>query len=83
VAKPDYTKVKTYADKALAVKVDDPLANYAEAVALTGIWAQVSHKDSDKTAAKDYAAKGAQYARAAGNEALALQIESFVKTNLK
>lgn len=83
VAKPDYTKVKTYADKALAVKSDDPLANYAEAVALTGIWAQVSHKDSDKASARAYAAKGAQYARAAGNEALALQIEAFVKNNLK
>jgi hypothetical protein len=82
-ATPDYTKVKAYADKALAIKPDDALANYAEAVAYTGTFFKVSHKDSDKQLANSYAQKAITYARAAGNEALALSIESFVKTNLK
>jgi hypothetical protein len=81
--KPDYTKIKSYADKALAIKPDDALANYAEAVAYAGTFITVSHKDADKQSANAYAQKAIQYARAAGNEALALSIESFVKTNLK
>ena len=83
VEKPDYAKVKAYADKALAIKSDDALANYAEAVAYTGIYYTGGKKDADKASANSYAAKAIQYARAAGNEALALAVESFVKTNLK
>ncbi|HEY8322698.1 MAG TPA: energy transducer TonB [Candidatus Baltobacteraceae bacterium] len=82
-AKPDYAKVKAYADKAIAIKPDDALANYAEAVAYTGMYYSGGKKDADKASANSYAQKAIQYARAAGNEALALAVESFVKTNLK
>jgi len=82
-AKPDYAKVKAYADKAIALKPDDALANYAEAVAYTGMYYSGGKKDADKASANSYAQKAIQYARAAGNEALALAVESFVKTNLK
>ncbi len=82
-AKPDYVKIKAYADKAIALNPDDALANYAEAVAYTGTFYTVSHKDADKVSANSYAQKAITAARKAGNEGLALQIESFVKTNLK
>jgi len=82
-AKPDYAKVKAYADKAIALKPEDALANYAEAVAYTGMYYTGGKKDADKASANAYAQKAIQYARAAGNEALALAVESFVKTNLK
>ncbi len=81
--KPDYAKVKAYADKAIALNPDDALANYAEAVAYTGMFFTVTHKDADKVSANSYAQKAITAARKAGNEGLALQIESFVKTNLK
>lgn len=82
-AKPDYAKVKAYADKAIAIKPDDASANFAEAVAYTGMYYTAGRKDADKASANSYAQKAIQYARAAGNEALALTVESFVKTNLK
>jgi TonB family protein len=80
--KPDYNKMKAYADKALAIKADDPGANYAEGIAYTGLYVS-SKKDDLKKQALDYCTKAAQYARAQGNEAMALQIETFVKNNLK
>ncbi|MDQ2991285.1 MAG: energy transducer TonB [Candidatus Eremiobacteraeota bacterium] len=83
VAKPDYTKIKSYADKAIAVDPDDAIANYAEAVAYTGLFVTVTHKDADKASATSYANKAIAAARKAGNEALALSIEQFVKTNIK
>ncbi len=81
--KPDYVKVKAYADKAIALKPDDALANYVEAVAMAGQWAYISHKDADKTAAKDYANKALAYAKAANNTQLAGVIDSFIKGSLK
>jgi len=79
--KPDYDKVKAYADKALAVKPDDALANFAEGVALTGQWA-TNHKDDVKKQAIAACTKAEQSATAEGNSALLFKIESFVKTNL-
>jgi hypothetical protein len=79
--KPDYNKVKAYADKALAVKSDDALANFAEGVALTGQWA-TNHKDDVKKQAIAACTKAEQSATAEGNNALLFKIESFVKTNL-
>lgn len=73
--KPDFSKVKGYADKALAIKADSPEANYAEGIALLG--------SGDKSKAKDTLAKAVTLARAQGNEALALQIEAFIKNNVK
>lgn len=79
--KPDYKKMQAYADKAIALKPDDAQANFAEGIALTGEWAQ-SHSDSDKKKALDALNHADELAKKAGNEALALSIETFVKTNL-
>ena len=79
--KPDYKRMQAYADKALALKPNDAAANFAEGIALTGQWAS-SHDDGTKKKAADALDKADQQAKAEGNEALSLQIESFVKKNL-
>ncbi|MEO6836251.1 MAG: hypothetical protein ABI231_10165, partial [Candidatus Tumulicola sp.] len=79
--KPDYKKMQAYADKAIALKPDDAQANFAEGIALTGEWAQ-SHSDSDKKKALDALNHADALAKSAGNEALALSVETFIKTNL-
>lgn len=79
--KPDYKKMQAYADKAIALKPDDAQANYAEGVALTGQWAQ-SHDDAQKKKALDTLNHADSLAKTAGNEALALSIETFIKNNL-
>jgi|HubBroStandDraft_4_1064222.scaffolds.fasta_scaffold00020_35 TonB family protein len=79
--KPDYKRMQAYADKALALKPNDAAANFAEGIALTGQWAS-SHDDGTKKKAAEALDKADQQAKAEGNEALALQIESFVKKNL-
>jgi tetratricopeptide (TPR) repeat protein len=79
--KPDYKRMQAYADKALALKPNDAMANFAEGIALTGQWAS-SHDDGTKKKASDALDKADQQAKAEGNEALSLQIESFVKKNL-
>ena len=79
--KPDYKQMQVYAEKALALKADDPEANFAEGIALTGQWAS-GHDEGTKKKAADALAKADQEAKAAGNESLALQIETFVKQNL-
>ena len=70
-SKPDYKKMQAYADKAIALKPNDPQANFAEGIALTGEWAQ-SHDDSQKKKALDALNQADSLAKAAGNEALAL-----------
>ncbi len=79
--KPDYKRMQAYADKALALKPDDAAANFAEGIALTGQWAS-SRDDGTKKKASDALDKADQQAKAEGNEALSLQIESFAKKNL-
>jgi TonB family protein len=79
--KPDYKQMQAYAEKALAAKSDDPQANYALGIALTGQWAQ-SHDDATKQKAQDALTKADTLAKAAGNQQLALAIESFMKKNL-
>jgi tetratricopeptide (TPR) repeat protein len=76
--KPDYTKARDYALKALATKPTDPQANYAAGVAYAGIYAS-SQKSDDKKQALDYLNKADEYAKAAGNTALAAQVESQIK----
>jgi tetratricopeptide (TPR) repeat protein len=80
-AKPDYKVMQSYADKALALQPDNAQANFAEGIALAGQWAS-SHDDGTKKKAADALAKADQQAKAGGNEALSLQIETFVKQNL-
>jgi TonB family protein len=79
--KPDYKRMQAYAEKALAIKPDDAAANFAEGIALTGQWSS-SHDDATKKKATDALDKADQEAKAAGDIALSLQIESFVKKNL-
>ncbi len=79
--KPDFKKMQAYADKAIAAKPDDAQANFAEGIALTGQWAQ-SHDDAQKKKALDALNHADSLAKTAGNEALALSIETFIKNNL-
>jgi tetratricopeptide (TPR) repeat protein len=79
--KPDYKQMQSYADKAIALKPDDPLANFAEGIALTGQWAG-SRDDNVKKKALDALSKADSLAKQSNNEALSLQIESFIKQNL-
>lgn len=80
-SKPDYKQMQSYADKAIALKPDDAQANFAEGIALTGQWAQ-SRDDAQKRKALDALNHADSLAKAAGNEALALSIETFIKNNL-
>ncbi|HLY02601.1 MAG TPA: energy transducer TonB [Candidatus Cybelea sp.] len=80
-AKPDYKRMQSYADKAIALQPDNPQANFAEGIALAGQSA-ASHDDGTKKRAADALAKADQLAKAQGNEALALQVETFVKQNM-
>jgi tetratricopeptide (TPR) repeat protein len=80
--KPDFKLMQSYAEKALATKPDSPEANFGEGIALTGE-AATSHDDATKKKAQEYLEKADTLAKAAGNEALALSIEGFIKANLK
>lgn len=79
--KPDWKQMQSYADKAIALKPNDAPANYAEGIALTGQWA-ASKDDSTKKKALDALNKADSLAKQSGNEALALQIETFMKQSL-
>jgi hypothetical protein len=79
--KPDYKRMQSYADKAIALQPDNAQANFAEGIALAGQWAS-SHDDGTKKKAADALANADRLAKAGGNEALSLQIETFVKQNL-
>jgi hypothetical protein len=73
--------MQSYADKAIALQPDNAQANFAEGIALAGQWAS-SHDDGTKKKAADALANADRLAKAGGNEALSLQIETFVKQNL-
>jgi tetratricopeptide (TPR) repeat protein len=79
--KPDYKRMQSYADKAIALRPNDAQANFAEGIALTGQWA-ASHDAGTKTKAAAALDRADQDAKASGNESLSLQIETFVKQNL-
>lgn len=79
--KPDYKRMQSYADKAIALQPNDAQANFAEGIALTGQWAQ-SHDEGTKSKAAAALNRADQDAKASGNETLSLQIETFVKQNL-
>jgi tetratricopeptide (TPR) repeat protein len=81
LAKPDYKQMQAYAEKALAVKPNDPQAMYALGIAQTGQWSQ-SHDDSMKKKALDTLTQADTLAKAAGNQQLALAIEAFIKNSL-
>src|SRR6185312_1094118 len=79
--KPDYKQMQSYADKAIALKPNDPLANFAEGVALTGQWG-ASKDEATKKKALDALNKADSLAKQSGNEGLSLQIETFIKQSL-
>jgi TonB family protein len=79
--KPDYKRMQSYADKAIALQPNDAQANFAEGIALTGQWT-TSHDDGTKRKAADALNRADEQAKAEGNESLSLQIETFVKQNL-
>lgn len=76
--KPDYVKAKDYATKAVNGAPQDAQANYALGIAYAGIY-NSSKKADDKTQALTYLKKSDDLAKAAGNEGLALQIETQIK----
>lgn len=82
--KDDYAKVKSYADKALAVNPNDALANYAEGVALAGEWV-IGNKQDAGLKAQAVAAlnKAKAAAQSAGNISLSLNIDNFIKNTLQ
>jgi TonB family protein len=77
-AKPDYSKAKDYAQKAVTGAPDDAQANFALGLSYYGSYAS-SNKPDDKSQALTYLNKADQLAKAAGNEGLALQIEAQIK----
>jgi tetratricopeptide (TPR) repeat protein len=81
--KPDYTRMKSYADRALALNPNDAETNYAEGIALAGIWATGKRDNAGKQAALDVLNKADSLAKGAGNTALALNIETFIKNTFK
>ncbi len=80
----DYAKMKGYADKALAVDANDAQANFAEGVALGGEYLVGGKSDSSlKAQALTALDKAKSGAKAAGNSALSLSIDNFIKQNLQ
>ncbi len=76
--KPDYGKAKGYAMKAAMADPDSPQANYAVGIAYAGLFAS-SRDGNDKAQALQYLRKADTLAKAAGNEALAAQVEAQIK----
>jgi tetratricopeptide (TPR) repeat protein len=81
----DYlTKMKPYADQALALNPNDALANYANGVALAGAWIVGGKQKADlKSQALDALNKARAEAQAQGNMSLAFNIDSFIKANIQ
>ncbi len=81
----DYlTKMKPYADQALALNPNDALANYALGVAMAGAWiVGGKNKAEFKSQALDALNKARAEAQAQGNMSLAFNIDSFIKANMQ
>jgi len=81
----DYlTKMKPYADQALALNPNDALANYALGVAMAGAWIVGGKNKADfKTQALDALNKARTEAQAQGNMSLAFNIDKFIKANIQ
>ena len=81
----DYlTKMKRYADQALALNPNDALANYALGVAMAGAWiVGGKQKVEFKNQALDALNKARAEAQAQGNMSLAFNIDSFIKANIQ
>ena len=77
--KPDYKRMKAEADKALAIKADDPVANYAAGVALVN-QSLVAKDNTMKQQGMDLLKKADDEAKAANMISLSTAIENFLKT---
>lgn len=76
--KPDASQIKAYADKALAVNANDPVANMFEGVALYFEYQSV-HSAQLKSQSLTYLNKADSLAKAAGNQSLVQTIETFIR----
>lgn len=82
--KPDYSKMRADADKALAASPNDPLALFADGIAQYGQYVQAGSSNAgQKQQAIDTLNKAKAAAQAAGNMSLSLNIENFMKQNIK
>lgn len=77
--KPDFKAMSDEADKALAAKADDPLANYAKGVALVNL-GQQNKDEASKKKGIEYLNKADAEAKAANMIGLATAIENFIKS---
>jgi hypothetical protein len=77
----DYlTKMKPYADQALAINPNDALANYAYGVAMAGAWiVGGKNKAEFKSEALTSLNKAKAEAQAQGNMSLAFNIDKFIQ----
>ncbi|HEY9086391.1 MAG TPA: hypothetical protein VIN40_10730 [Candidatus Tyrphobacter sp.] len=76
--RPDPVRLKAYADKALALDANDPVANFFEGAALFEQY-NASHDARLKAQALTYLNKADTLAKAAGNQALAQNIETLIR----
>lgn len=77
--KPDFQGMSTEADKALAAKPDDAVANYAKGVALVQLGVQ-NRDDATKKKGIEFLNKADAEAKAANMLGLATSIENFIKS---
>lgn len=76
-AHPDLARVKSYADKALALDANDPIANFFEGYVYAQQYA-TSHSANAKQQALLYLNKADTLAKAAGNQGLAAQAQQMI-----
>lgn len=75
-----YKQMQSYVDKVLAIRPDDPQANYAEGIALGGQYLVGGKTDATlKTKALAALAKAKSAAQASGNMSLTIAIDNFTK----
>jgi len=78
-SKPDPATLKGYADKALAIDANDPVANFFEGFAIAEQY-NASHDQRQKAQALTYLNKADTLAKAAGEQALAKNIEQIIQS---
>lgn len=82
--KPDYNAMKADADKALAMDPNDPLALYAEGIAVYGQYVVGGSTNAGlKQQALDALNKAKSEAQSAGNSSLVSNITTFMSNNIK
>jgi len=77
--KPDFNRMKTEADRAVALNPNDPAANFAQGVALIQL-ALANRNDGQKKQGMDALNKADAEAKAAQNTQLSNAIENFIKS---